>query len=93
MTHEVKYHQKVNILNYKELAEAVRKCLLGYSAYYVDVIVMQGDSHKILLTGAEKNKINESTVTTLKFDCDDIIAFAHHCLTKTELSNIFNHHI
>jgi uncharacterized protein YacL len=58
MTDEVKYHQKVNILNYNELAEAVRKCLSGYSAYSVDVIVMQGDSHKILLTAAEKNKIN-----------------------------------
>ncbi len=54
MTEEVKYHQKVNILNYNELAEAVRKCLSGYSAYSVDVIVMQGDSHKILLTAAEK---------------------------------------
>jgi hypothetical protein len=90
MTDEIKYHQKVNIVNYNELAEAVRKCLLGYS---VDVIVMRGDSHKILLTEAEKNKINESAVTTLKFNHDDIIAFAHHCLTKTELHDIINHHI
>ena len=93
MTDEVKYHQKVKIVNYHELTEAVRKCLSGYSTYSVDVIVMQGDSHKILLTEAEKNKINESAVTTLKFDRNDVIAFAHHCLTKTELSNIFNHHI
>ncbi len=93
MTDEVKYHQKVNILNYNELAEAERKCLSGYSAYSVDVIVMQGDSHKILLTAAEKNEISENAVTTLKFDRDDVIAFAHHCLTKTELQNIFNHRI
>ncbi len=93
MTDEVKYHQKVKILNYNELTEAVRKCLSGYSAYSVDVIVMQGDSHKILLTAAEKSKVNENTITTLKFDRDDIIAFAHHCLSKTELQNIFNDHI
>ncbi len=88
MTDEVKYHQKVKILNYNELTEAVRKCLSGYSVHSVDVIVMQGDSHKILLTAAEKKKISENAITTLKFNCDDVIAFAHHCLTKTELSNI-----
>ncbi len=93
MTDEVKYHQKVNIINYEELAEAVRKCLSGYSVYSVDVIVMQGDSHKILLTEAKKNNFNESAVTTLKFNHDDVIAFAHHCLTKTELQNIINHRI
>ncbi len=93
MTDEVKYHQKVKILNYNELTEAVRKCLSGYSAYSIDVIVMQGDSHKILLTEAKKNKISENAVTTLKFNHDDIIAFAHHCLTKIELQNIINHHM
>ncbi len=93
MTDEVKYHQKVKILNYNELTEAVRKCLSGYSTYFVDVIVMQGDSHKILLTEAEKNEISENAVTTLKFNHDDVIAFAHHCLTKTELQNIINHHM
>ncbi len=54
MTDEVKYHQKVKILNYNELTKAVRKCLSGSSTYSVEVIVMQGDSHKILLTEAEK---------------------------------------
>ena len=54
MTDEVKYHQKVKILNYNELTEAVRKCLSGFSVHSVDVIVMQGNSHKILLTEAEK---------------------------------------
>ena len=88
MTDEVKYHQKVKIVNYHELTEAVRKCLSGYTIYSVDVIVMQGDSHKILLTEAEKNELVENAVTTLKFDYDDIIAFAHHCLTKIELQNI-----
>ncbi len=56
MTDEVKYHQNVNIINYNEQAEAVRKCLSGYSVYSIDVIVMQGDFHKILLTAAEKIK-------------------------------------
>ncbi len=53
---EIKYHCRVNILNKKESAEAVRNCLLGYNFYFVDVIKASGESDKFLLTAADKNK-------------------------------------
>ncbi len=56
---EIKYHCRVSILNKKELAEAVRNCLLhhnavGYNFYFVDVMITLGEFEKFLLTEADK---------------------------------------
>ena len=90
---EIKYHCRVNILNKKELAEAVRNCLLGYNFYFVDVMIASGEFDKFLLTAADKIKLDTNKIMTIRLNRDGVIEFCHNCISRNDLNDIISYRI
>ncbi len=90
---EIKYHCRVNILNKKELTEAVRNCLLGYNFYFVDVMIASGEFDKFLLTAADKIKLDTNKIMTIRLNRDGVIEFCHNCISRNDLNDIISYRI